>query len=42
LCREEGFGIAFLSNSPNGLASAVVPLFLDLIFDEENDDLSDR
>ena len=33
VCREEGLGIAFLTNSPNGVASGVVPMFLDLYFE---------
>ena len=31
-CAEENLGIAFLQNSPNGLASRCVPTFLDLYF----------
>jgi beta-lactamase class C len=33
-CPEEQAGIAFLQNSPNGLASKCVPTFFDLIFDK--------
>jgi beta-lactamase class C len=33
LCREEGIGIAFLTNSPNGVSSMSVPSFLDLYFE---------
>jgi len=32
-CPEENVGIAFLQNSPNGLASQCVPAFLDLFFE---------
>jgi beta-lactamase class C len=32
-CPEEGAGIAFLQNSPNGLASKCVPTFFDLLLD---------
>lgn len=32
-CPEEKVGIAFLQNSPNGLASKCVPAFLDLFFE---------
>jgi beta-lactamase class C len=32
-CPEENTGIAFLQNSPNGLASKCVPSFFDLIID---------
>lgn len=32
-CPEEGLGIAFLQNSPNGLASKCVPAFFDRCFD---------
>jgi len=32
-CPEEDVGIAFLQNSPNGLASKCVPAFFDLFFD---------
>ncbi len=32
-CPEENVGIAFLQNSPNGLASQCVPTFLDLFFE---------
>jgi len=32
-CPEEHVGIAFLQNSPNGLASRCVPTFFDLLFD---------
>jgi beta-lactamase class C len=31
-CAEENIGIAFLQNSPNGLASRCVPTFFDLYF----------
>ncbi len=34
ICREEDLGIAFLSNSPNGVDSGIIPLFLDLYFRE--------
>ena len=33
-CRDEDFGIALLSNSPNGVESGIIPLFLDLYFGE--------
>lgn len=33
-CTEENVGIAFLQNSPNGLASRCVPTFLDLFFEQ--------
>lgn len=33
-CPEENVGIAFLQNSPNGLASQCVPTFLDLFFEQ--------
>ena len=32
-CPEEKLGMAFLTNSPNGVASGTVPLLLDLYFD---------
>jgi beta-lactamase class C len=32
-CAEENVGIAFLQNSPNGLASRCVPTFFDLLFE---------
>jgi len=32
VCREEELGIAFLTNSPVGVGSGAVPLFLDLYF----------
>ncbi len=32
-CAEENIGIAFLQNSPNGLASRCVPTFFDLYFE---------
>ncbi len=32
-CPQEDVGIAFLQNSPNGLASQCVPTFLDLLFE---------
>jgi beta-lactamase class C len=32
LCREEKAGIVYLSNSPDGVASKSIPLFLDLLF----------
>jgi beta-lactamase class C len=32
-CPEENVGIAFLQNSPNGLASQCVPAFLDFFFE---------
>ena len=32
-CPEENVGVAFLQNSPNGLASQCVPAFLDLFFE---------
>jgi beta-lactamase class C len=32
-CTEENVGIAFLQNSPNGLASRCVPAFFDLYFE---------
>jgi beta-lactamase class C len=34
-CPEEQAGIAFLQNSPNGLASKCVPTFFDLLFDND-------
>jgi beta-lactamase class C len=33
VCREEGIGIAFLTNSPGRVGSRVVPDFLDMWFD---------
>lgn len=33
LCDEEQVGIAFLTNSPNGIESKSVPTFLNLLFD---------
>lgn len=33
LCRDEEFGIAFLTNSPNGVGSMTVPVFLDMYFE---------
>lgn len=33
VCREEGLGIAFLTNSPGRVGSQVVPAFLDMYFD---------
>ncbi len=33
-CPEENVGIAFLQNSPNGLASRCVPTFIDLFFEQ--------
>jgi beta-lactamase class C len=33
-CPEENVGIAFLQNSPNGLASQCVPTFIDLFFEQ--------
>jgi beta-lactamase class C len=33
ICPEEDVGIAFLQNSPNSLASKIVPGFFDLYFD---------
>jgi beta-lactamase class C len=33
VCREEGIGIAYLSNSPGSVGSEVVPAFLDLWFE---------
>lgn len=33
-CPQEDVGIAFLQNSPNGLASQCVPAFLDLYFEQ--------
>lgn len=35
-CPEEEVGIAFLQNSPNGLASRFVPTFMDLYFDQQD------
>ncbi|MCK5134319.1 MAG: beta-lactamase family protein [Bacteroidales bacterium] len=35
-CPEEKVGIAFLQNSPNGLASKSVPAFFDLFFEHED------
>lgn len=34
-CPEENMGVAFIQNSPNGLASKCVPTFFDLMFDRE-------
>jgi len=34
ICPDEDFGIAFLSNSPNGVDSGIIPLFLDMYFGE--------
>jgi beta-lactamase class C len=34
-CPEEDLGFAFLQNSPNSLASRVVPLFFDEYFDHQ-------
>ncbi|MGW8317379.1 MAG: serine hydrolase domain-containing protein [Bacteroidales bacterium] len=34
-CPEENMGVAFIQNSPNGLASKFVPTFFDLMFDQE-------
>lgn len=36
ICRDEDFGIAFLSNSPNGVGSGVIPLFLEMYFGENS------
>ena len=33
LCRDEDFGIAFLTNSPNAVGSMSIPMFLDLYFE---------
>ncbi|MDF1572902.1 MAG: hypothetical protein P1P82_14940 [Bacteroidales bacterium] len=33
VCREEGIGIAFLTNSPGKVGSRVVPDFLDMWFE---------
>lgn len=33
LCREEGLGIAYLTNSPNWVGSVSVPLFLDMFLE---------
>jgi beta-lactamase class C len=33
LCQEEELGIAFLSNSPNGIESTIVPYFLNAFFE---------
>ena len=35
LCLEEDLGIAFLTNSPNGLSSMTVPSFLNMYFEME-------
>ena len=35
LCREEELGIIYLSNSPNGLSSKIVPMFLEHFIDSE-------
>ncbi|HKK64201.1 MAG TPA: serine hydrolase domain-containing protein [Bacteroidales bacterium] len=35
LCREEGIGIAFLTNSPGRAGSKVVPEFLDMYFESQ-------
>lgn len=35
LCREEEIGIAFLTNSPNGVGSYCVPMFLDMYFERK-------
>ncbi len=34
LCRDEDIGIAFLTNSPNSVASLAVPTFLNMYFDK--------
>ncbi len=34
VCRDEGLGIAFLTNSPGGVGSLTVPMFLDLYFEQ--------
>ncbi len=34
-CPEENMGVAFIQNSPNGLASKCVPTFFDMMFDQE-------
>lgn len=33
ICPDEDIGIAYLSNSPNGVGSGIIPLFLDMYFD---------
>lgn len=38
LCLEEDFGIAFLTNSPNGVGSTSIPEFLDMYFDMVGDE----
>ncbi|MCF8381899.1 MAG: beta-lactamase family protein [Bacteroidales bacterium] len=37
LCMEEDFGIAFLTNSPNGVGSISIPTFLDMYFEKFSD-----
>ncbi|MEX0982796.1 MAG: serine hydrolase domain-containing protein [Bacteroidales bacterium] len=37
VCREEGLGIAFLSNAPGRVGSEVVPALLDMWFSSEQD-----
>jgi beta-lactamase class C len=37
-CKEENIGIVYLSNSPNGLASLSIPMFLNMFFDTINDE----
>ncbi|MEX0987516.1 MAG: serine hydrolase domain-containing protein [Bacteroidales bacterium] len=34
VCREDGIGIAYLTNSPGKVGSEVVPIFLDMYMDE--------
>lgn len=37
ICPEKDFGIAYLSNSPNGIDSGVIPLFLDSYFNGQKE-----
>jgi beta-lactamase class C len=37
ICEEEDFGIAWLSNSPSGVDSELIPMFLDMYFENSTD-----
>lgn len=39
LCEEENIGVVFLCNSPNSVGSIVVPSFLNLVFDAEENEI---
>jgi beta-lactamase class C len=41
LCQEEELGIAFLSNSPNGIESTIVPYFLNQFFELKDNRISE-